>query len=231
MGAAQPAQPLATMVRRCALSSTRTSCPLAGSRPSATASSPSPSRSWCWSSPSPKRRPRTWLQRILEQWPAYLAYVTSFMTLGVMWLRHTGVTSMLRAGDSLLFRINLLVLLLAAFLPFPTKLIGEFIGDYEPERIAVLFYGIVLLLLDLAMVAFARYGIEGRRLVKDGVPDARLRAAVAPVSLAFYVVAIAVGYLLPTIGVTLYLAIALYLGVPARTIHRLLRWRGSDTEM
>jgi uncharacterized membrane protein len=168
---------------------------------------------------------------IIEQWPAYLAYITSFMTLGVMWLRHTGVTSMLRAGDSLLFRINLLVLLLAAFLPFPTKLISEFIGEYEPERIAVLFYGVVLLLLDLAMVAFARYGVEGRRLVRDGVSDTRLRAAIAPVSLAFYVCAIAVGYLLPTIGVTLYLVIALYLGVPARTIHRLLRWRRTDAEM
>jgi small basic protein len=40
-----------------------------------------------------------------------------------------------------------------------------------------------------------------------------------------YVVAIAVGYVLPTVGVVLYLAIALAMGVPARTVHRLLRRR------
>lgn len=44
-------------------------------------------------------------------------------------------------------------------------------------------------------------------------------------SFAFYAVAIGVGFLLPTIGVGLYLVIALYLGVPARTVHRLLRRR------
>jgi hypothetical protein len=42
---------------------------------------------------------------------------------------------------------------------------------------------------------------------------------------AFYVVAIGVGFLLPTVGVALYLVIALYLGVPARRVHRLLRRR------
>jgi uncharacterized membrane protein len=165
---------------------------------------------------------------ILAEWPAYLAYLTSFTTIGVMWLRHSGVTAVLRAGDSVLFRINLVVLLLASFLPFPTKLIGEFIGQHEPEQVAVLFYGSALLFLDLSMVAFARYGIEGRRLVKENVPDETLRSAVAPVSLAFYGVAIPVGYLFPTIGVALYLIIALYLGVPARTIHRVLRWRENE---
>lgn len=165
---------------------------------------------------------------ILAEWPAYLAYLTSFMTIGVMWLRHSAVTAMLRTGDSILFRINLVVLLLAAFLPFPTKLIGEFISVREAEQVAVLFYGIVLLLLDLAMVAFARYGIEGRRLVKEGVPEEHLRASMAPVSLAFYGVAIPVGYLFPAIGVGLYLVIALYLGVPARTIHRVLRGRRAE---
>jgi uncharacterized membrane protein len=160
---------------------------------------------------------------IVAEWPAYLAYITSFLTIGVMWLRHTTVTSMLRAGDSVLFRINLLVLLLASFLPFPTKLVGEFIGEHEPEQVAVLFYGLVLLFLDLAMVAFARYGIEGRRLVKEGVPEAQLRSAAAPVSVAFYGFALPIGYLFPAVGVLLFLVIALYLGVPGRTIHRLLR--------
>ena len=42
---------------------------------------------------------------------------------------------------------------------------------------------------------------------------------------AFQAVAIGVGFLFPTVGVALYLAIALFLAVPARTVHRLLRCR------
>jgi uncharacterized membrane protein len=136
---------------------------------------------------------------------------------------------MLRAGDATLFRINLVVLLLAAFLPFPTKLVGEFIGKPDPERVAVLFYGGTLLLLDLALFAFARYGVEDGRHLKPGTPPDRVRDIAAPVSLAFYGVAMAVSLLLPVVGVALFLSIAVYLGVPGRTIRRLLRTTPVDT--
>jgi hypothetical protein len=60
--------------------------------------------------------------------------------------------------------------------------------------------------------------------VHDHLDDEALEAARrrGP-SYAFYVVAIAVGLLLPIVAVALYLVIALYIGVPARTVHRLLR--------
>src|SRR5690349_4601226 len=91
------------------------------------------------------------LRSILHEWPAYLAYVTSFLTIGVFWLQHSAVTNVLRAADATMYRLNLLVLLLASFLPFPTKLIGQFVDDRDAERVAVVFYGLALLALDLAM--------------------------------------------------------------------------------
>ena len=32
------------------------------------------------------------LRAILDQWPSFLAYVTSFLTIGVIWLGHSGIT-------------------------------------------------------------------------------------------------------------------------------------------
>lgn len=29
---------------------------------------------------------------ILEQWPSYLAYVTSFLTIGAIWMAHSAIT-------------------------------------------------------------------------------------------------------------------------------------------
>ena len=164
------------------------------------------------------------LDSILHEWPSYLAYVTSFFTIGGVWLQHSAITGALRTADATLYRLNLLVLLLASFLPFPTKLVSEFVGDRDPERVAVVFYGLVLLALALALTVFVRYAAEHRRLVKDQVEAEAVEGALAhQPSFLLYGGGIAVGFVFPTVAVALYLAIALYLGIPARTLHRLLR--------
>ncbi len=162
------------------------------------------------------------LGAILAQWPAYLAYITSFLTIGVIWIEHSTVTSVLRSADATLYRINLVVLLVAAFLPFPTKIAGEFLGERQPEQVAVVFYGLTLLALDLAVTAFRRYSIEGRRLLRDDVDDDRVRSLAQPPSLLVYAIALLVGLLVPSVAMLLFLAIALYLAIPGRTVRRLL---------
>ena len=166
------------------------------------------------------------LESILHQWPSLLAYVTSFLTIGVIWLQHSAITGTLRAADSTLYRLNLLVLLLASFLPFPTKLVAEFVGERDPERVAAVFYGLTLLALSLALTAFVRYAAEHGSLVRDEVEAHVVEDALAhQPSFLLYGVGIAVALLLPTLAVVVYLATALYLGIPGRTVHRLLRRR------
>jgi uncharacterized membrane protein len=164
------------------------------------------------------------LSSILDEWPSLLAYLTSFMTIGVIWLKHSAITGALRSADATLYRLNLLVLLLASFVPFPTKLVSEFVGERDPERVAVIFYGLTLLALTLALTAFVRYAAEHRRLVQDEVEAARVEAALTyQPSLVVYLVAMGIGLVAPTVAVGLFLVAALYLGVPARTVHQLLR--------
>jgi uncharacterized membrane protein len=167
------------------------------------------------------------LDSILHEWPSYLAYVTSFLTIGVIWLQHSGITGALRTADATLYRLNLLVLLLVSFLPFPTKLVGEFVRETDPERVAAVFYGLTLLALSLALTAFIRYAAEHRRLVRDEIEAEAVEAALThQPSFLLYGIGIGVSFLLPTVAVALYLATALYLGIPGRTLHRLLRrWR------
>jgi len=33
------------------------------------------------------------LRALVDEWPSYLAYVTSFLTIGVVWMAHSGITS------------------------------------------------------------------------------------------------------------------------------------------
>jgi uncharacterized membrane protein len=153
------------------------------------------------------------LQAILHHWPAYLAYVTSFATLGVVWLQHSVVTSTLRAADATLYRLNILVLMVAAFVPFPTKLITEFIADRHAERIAAVFYGLTMLALTGAMTLFARSAARDHLRVKDQDDADRIAFAMAhSPSYIIYVVGIGVSLVLPTVGIALYLASAIERG-------------------
>ncbi len=164
------------------------------------------------------------LRSILDEWPSYLAYVTSFLTIGVVWMAHSVITGALRAADGTLYRLNLLVLLLASFLPFPTKLVSDFIDDDDAERVAVVFYGLTLLALMISLTFLIRYASERRPLLKEHVDEETAAAArrFRP-TYVLYLVAIAVGLLAPVVAVALYLGIALFLAVPARTIRRLAR--------
>jgi uncharacterized membrane protein len=80
-------------------------------------------------------------------WPSYLAYLTSFLTIGLVWLAHHTIISTVTYIDRTLLRINLALLLVVSFLPFPTRLLAEFIRDPHAEQIAAVFYGSWLLLI------------------------------------------------------------------------------------
>jgi uncharacterized membrane protein len=56
-------------------------------------------------------------------WPSYLAYVASFSTIGAAWLGHNAITEYLDRTDAAFVRLNLLLLLIVSFLPFPTRLV------------------------------------------------------------------------------------------------------------
>jgi uncharacterized membrane protein len=65
------------------------------------------------------------LGAVVGQWPTYLAYLVSFSTIGAVWLEHTVITEYLDHATSVLIRLNLLLLMVVSFLPFPTRLLGE----------------------------------------------------------------------------------------------------------
>ena len=167
--------------------------------------------------------PGTPLEQVLHAWPAYLGYLVSFLTIGAAWLLHSAMTDRLTRADSLLMRINLLLLLVIAFLPFPTKLVAEAIHDTDGERVFVTMYGLTLLtirLLSFALDAYARR----EHLYANAQADEELqtdRHTIIPVVIA-YIVAILVGLALPTLAVALYFALTIYLVVPFRDIRRLL---------
>src|SRR5262249_27790231 len=100
---------------------------------------------------------RNLLHAIGSLWPSYLAYVASFSTIGAVWLGHNAITEYLDRADAAFVRLNLLLLLFVSFLPFPTRLVAEFIRQDNAERVAVTFYGIILVLASTMLLVLWRY--------------------------------------------------------------------------
>jgi uncharacterized membrane protein len=74
--------------------------------------------------------------RIFHEWPAYLGYATSFLTIGGIWLAYHGVFRRLLYANNLVMRINLLLLMAVSLLPYPTRLVAETIRGDQPSRAA-----------------------------------------------------------------------------------------------
>jgi uncharacterized membrane protein len=60
---------------------------------------------------------------------SYLAYALSFYVIGQMWLAHHRMFRHIKTTDSRLLRINLLMLMVIAAVPFPTSLLGRYGGQ------------------------------------------------------------------------------------------------------
>ena len=109
---------------------------------------------------------------IADQWPSYLAYATSFITIGGMWMAHHAIFRRLASADGNVMRLNILLLMLVSFLPFPTKLMAEAIDNTtDAERAAVIFYGLVLLAIAVVTSVLWRYAAAHRDLLEPGVSD------------------------------------------------------------
>ncbi|HEY9378152.1 MAG TPA: TMEM175 family protein [Jiangellaceae bacterium] len=155
------------------------------------------------------------LAAVANQWPSYLAYVISFATIGVAWLEHNAITDYMDYADAMVVRVNLLLLLLVSFLPFPTRLIAEYFGDRDAERVAATIYGMNLLLIAVLLFLMWRYVVsEGHVRTDVGEEEIAVLTRHLKPGFAGYVALLVLGLFLPTAAVVGYLAVAVYLLVP-----------------
>ena len=156
------------------------------------------------------------LRAVLGLWPEYLAYIVSFATIGAIWLGHSAVTSYLQGTDRVLSRVNLLVLLAVSFLPFPTKLLGQFLSEERGERVATTMLGLNLFLASLLLYVFWRTALARGHVAPDAddVDLALVTRRLTP-GLLGYGVLIATGLAFPLVAVGGYLLVALALVLPS----------------
>ena len=101
---------------------------------------------------------------IKQQWPKYLAYIFSFIVIGIYWANHHHFFKLFVKADHTFNLLNVFFLMAVAFLPFPTGVFGEFISDRLHRETAVSFYALGVFLPSFMWMVIWLYGSHKKRL-------------------------------------------------------------------
>lgn len=92
------------------------------------------------------------VEGLLDDWPAYLAYLAAFLTIASIWLSHHNAFTRVRRADPAVLVVNLMLLLGASLVPWPTALLAAAIGSgrYADEVAAILVYVLVSVIVAVS---------------------------------------------------------------------------------
>jgi TMEM175 potassium channel family protein len=148
--------------------------------------------------------------QLAHAWPSYGTYALAFMTIGILWINHHTVFRQIQRTDRTFLTINVLFLMVVAFVPFPTRVLAEHLR--HDARAAAFFYGLTMTLMALMYAALWFYAVGGRRLIAASA-DPRTISGITRSYLPgapLYAAAMLTALLSSWLAVGLYVAIALF---------------------
>jgi uncharacterized membrane protein len=108
-----------------------------------------------------------------ERWPSYLAFVTSFGTILIMWVNHHAIVRLARRADTLFMFANGFLLLVVTAVPFATALVARYLGTPAAPTACAVYAG----LFAVGNVAYNLLWwsiVHGSRLLHPRVSRARV---------------------------------------------------------
>jgi uncharacterized membrane protein len=97
--------------------------------------------------------------QLLHAWPEYLAYVVSFLTIGIMWMNHHTILAHVQRVDRPLLVLNLLLMMGVVAIPFPTSLVAQHLHDIGGTAAAVT-YGLVMIAISVGFASIWIYVVS-----------------------------------------------------------------------
>jgi uncharacterized membrane protein len=163
------------------------------------------------------------LRGLLSQWASYLAFLMSFLYVGIVWMNHHALFSRVRFVDRGLQWVNFSILLTAAVVPFPTAVLAEALhgGNPTDQRAAVALYALVAGLMSAAWIAVFPYLRDHPQLVEPGTDPAYFHAQrMRPwTGVILYTAAGLLGLLAPLIGLILFVVMIVFHGLTSDGAH------------
>lgn len=157
------------------------------------------------------------IPQLLDQWPIYAAFITSFFTIGVMWVNHHRLFTHIKRTDNTLLLLNLLLLLVIVFIPFPTALVAQYFKLPDDHAAAEIYSG-TCIVLAICYNLLWRYASHERRLLDSRSDPEEVEAITRQYRYGplFYVVTFAVAFISAPASMILNMLLALFFALPGR---------------
>jgi uncharacterized membrane protein len=115
--------------------------------------------------------------QLRESWPSFAAYAVSFFVIGVIWVNHHALFSLIGRVDRVLLFENLVLLMFVTTLPFTTSTLASYVREGGGDaRWAVLLYGISNIGMAVAFTVMLSRMVHSGLLLKPVSADTARRA-------------------------------------------------------
>lgn len=155
-------------------------------------------------------------QELLSLWPSFVAYLTSFMTILIMWINHHNLFSLVKRVDRPFLFYNGILLLFTTFVPFPTSLIADYLQHPEASSAAAVYSGTALLIAVsfnlLWRHASGKGGLLDERVTAEEIRNVTRQYYVGP---SVYAAALVLSFVSPIGSVALCTAVAVFYAITA----------------
>jgi uncharacterized membrane protein len=127
-------------------------------------------------------------------WQKYLAYFLSFWVIGLCWISHHRKFLRIQRIDNQLLILNLLMLMMIAFIPFPTAVISEYVNFT-----ATGFYALIMILACSAGLILWWHAARNHNLIDPHLDKRQIwREASVPIAtIAIFVLSMGVALIDP----------------------------------
>ena len=140
-----------------------------------------------------------------------LTYALSFATVGIIWLNHHATFAQIRYVDRTGNILNLLLLAIVCFIPFPTALLAR----YGPLPSSTAFYGATFTAMSVAYAVNWRYAVRKQHQADPSFPDLTFRQALpGMIGTVFYAIGALTAFVAPRVAVGIYVAVTVYYVLP-----------------
>jgi len=139
---------------------------------------------------------------LLNQWPFYLAFLTSFATILIMWVSHHSIFKLVYKSNTPFLFANGFLLLVVTVVPFPTSLVAEYLNKPAAAMACAVYAGIFVV-VNIAYNVLWWTVRRHRYLLRPEISAAQVNLSTrnALLGLPLYVVATVVAFLNPYVSV------------------------------
>jgi uncharacterized membrane protein len=105
------------------------------------------------------------VHQLHDKWPAFVAYLISFFTIGIIWVNHHALVRTIKTVNRTLLFLNLVLLLFVVAIPFATATVADYLSvPNDDTPVAMMLYGGIFLGMSAGFGAIFEWTLHGQRV-------------------------------------------------------------------